>query len=53
MIYFKGDGAAAPVLRGECFGGLAVPRPVVLLTHPGLGGCREHRRLLKRLKEMA
>jgi LysR family transcriptional regulator, glycine cleavage system transcriptional activator len=27
--------------------------PVVLLTHPGLAGCREHRRLLRRLKEMA
>jgi LysR family glycine cleavage system transcriptional activator len=26
--------------------------PVVLLTHPGLAGCREHRRLVKWLKEM-
>jgi LysR family glycine cleavage system transcriptional activator len=25
--------------------------PAVLLTHPGLAGCREHRRLLRRLKE--
>ena len=25
--------------------------PVVLLTHPGLAGCREHRRLLRRLNE--
>jgi LysR family glycine cleavage system transcriptional activator len=27
------------------------PTPVVLLTHPGLAGCREHRRLLRRLKD--
>jgi LysR family transcriptional regulator, glycine cleavage system transcriptional activator len=26
--------------------------PVVLLTHPGLAGCREHRRLLRRLNEV-
>jgi LysR family transcriptional regulator, glycine cleavage system transcriptional activator len=26
--------------------------PAVLLTHPGLAGCREHRRLLRRLKEL-
>jgi LysR family transcriptional regulator, glycine cleavage system transcriptional activator len=26
--------------------------PVVLLTHPGLAGCREHRRLVRRLKEL-
>jgi LysR family glycine cleavage system transcriptional activator len=26
--------------------------PVVLLTHPGLAGCREHRRLLRRLQEV-
>jgi LysR family glycine cleavage system transcriptional activator len=26
--------------------------PVVLLTHPGLAGCREHRRLLKRLNDL-
>jgi LysR family transcriptional regulator, glycine cleavage system transcriptional activator len=25
--------------------------PAVLLTHPGLAGCREHRRLLRRLNE--
>jgi LysR family transcriptional regulator, glycine cleavage system transcriptional activator len=29
------------------------PTPVVLLTHPGLAGCREHRGLLRRLKDMA
>jgi LysR family glycine cleavage system transcriptional activator len=28
------------------------PTPVVLLTHPGLAGCREHRRLLKRLNDL-
>jgi LysR family transcriptional regulator, glycine cleavage system transcriptional activator len=27
--------------------------PAVLLTHPGLAGCREHRRLLRRLQEVA
>jgi LysR family glycine cleavage system transcriptional activator len=27
------------------------PIPVVLLTHPGLAGCREHRRLIRRLQE--
>ena len=27
--------------------------PAVLLTHPGLAGCREHRRLLRRLSEAA
>jgi len=27
--------------------------PVVLLTHPGLAGCREHRRLIRRLQELA
>jgi LysR family glycine cleavage system transcriptional activator len=26
--------------------------PVVLLTHPGLAGCREHRRLLRRLGDL-
>ncbi len=26
---------------------------VVLLTHPGLAGCREHRRLIRRLQEVA
>jgi LysR family glycine cleavage system transcriptional activator len=26
--------------------------PVVLLTHPGLAGCREHRRLLRRLQDV-
>lgn len=26
--------------------------PAVLLTHPGLAGCREHRRLLRRLKDV-
>jgi LysR family glycine cleavage system transcriptional activator len=26
--------------------------PVVLLTHPGLAGCREHRRLIRRLQEV-
>jgi LysR family glycine cleavage system transcriptional activator len=26
--------------------------PAVLLTHPGLAGCREHRRLLRRLQEV-
>ena len=28
-----------------------VQTPVVLLTHPGLAGCRQHRRLLRRLNE--
>ena len=27
--------------------------PAVLLTHPGLAGCREHRRLVRRLQEPA
>ena len=27
--------------------------PAVLLTHPGLAGCREHRRLIRRLQEVA
>ena len=27
--------------------------PAVLLTHPGLAGCREHRRLLRRLNGAA
>ena len=27
--------------------------PAVLLTHPGLAGCREHSRLLRRLTELA
>jgi LysR family glycine cleavage system transcriptional activator len=27
------------------------PMPAVLLTHPGLAGCREHRTLIRRLKE--
>ncbi|HSS82461.1 MAG TPA: LysR family transcriptional regulator, partial [Reyranella sp.] len=31
----------------------ATQTPIVLLTHPGLAGCREHRGLLRRLKEMA
>ena len=29
------------------------PTPAVLLTHPGLAGCREHRGLLLRLKDAA
>jgi LysR family glycine cleavage system transcriptional activator len=29
------------------------PTPVVLLTHPGLAGCREHRLLVKRLNDLA
>jgi LysR family glycine cleavage system transcriptional activator len=32
-------------------GGDGTRTPVVLLMHPGLAGCREHRRLLKRLQE--
>ena len=27
--------------------------PIVLLTHPGLAGCHEHRGLLRRLRDMA
>ncbi len=34
-------------------GANGTPMPAVLLTHPGLAGCREHRRLLRRLQEMA
>jgi LysR family transcriptional regulator, glycine cleavage system transcriptional activator len=30
----------------------ATQTPAVLLTHPGLAGCREHRRLLRRLQEL-
>jgi hypothetical protein len=29
-----------------------VPTPAVPLTHPGLAGCRQHRRLLKRLIDL-
>jgi LysR family transcriptional regulator, glycine cleavage system transcriptional activator len=29
-----------------------IQTPVVLLTHPGLAGCREHRRLLRRLQDV-
>jgi LysR family transcriptional regulator, glycine cleavage system transcriptional activator len=29
----------------------AAATPAVLLTHPGLAGCREHRRLIRRLQE--
>jgi LysR family glycine cleavage system transcriptional activator len=28
------------------------PTPAVLLTHPGLAGCRQHRRLLRRLHDV-
>src|SRR3954451_17421534 len=31
----------------------AMQTPIVLLTPPGLAGCREHRGLLRRLKDMA
>jgi LysR family glycine cleavage system transcriptional activator len=39
--------------RFDLAGADGAPTPVVLLTHPGLAGCREHRRLVKWLKEMA
>lgn len=38
--------------RFELAGTNGAATPVVLLTHPGLAGCREHRRLVKWLKEM-
>jgi LysR family glycine cleavage system transcriptional activator len=44
-----------PGLHVDCLvlGGVdGIPTPVVLLTHPGLAGCREHRGLVRRLKKM-
>jgi LysR family glycine cleavage system transcriptional activator len=34
-------------------GGNGAQTPAVLLMHPGLAGCREHRRLVRRLQEVA
>jgi len=52
---FVRGGGAPPQLcacrwRTRCHAGCREPAPVVLLTLPGLAGCREHRWLLKRLK---
>ena len=33
-------------------GGNGAQTPAVLLMHPGLAGCREHRRLVRRLQEI-
>jgi LysR family glycine cleavage system transcriptional activator len=49
------SGGSHPGLHVDCLvlGGVdGIQTPVVLLTHPGLAGCREHRGLVRRLKEM-
>jgi LysR family glycine cleavage system transcriptional activator len=55
-VLLRGSGGSHPGLhvdRLDLAGVDGTQTPAVLLTHPGLAGCREHRRLLKRLKEMA
>jgi LysR family glycine cleavage system transcriptional activator len=51
----RGSGGSHPGLHVDRLvlaGVDGTPTPVVLLTHPGLAGCREHRGLIRRLKEM-
>jgi LysR family glycine cleavage system transcriptional activator len=50
----RGSGGSHPGMHVERLvlaGADGKPTPVVLLTHPGLAGCREHRGLMKRLTE--
>lgn len=50
----RGSGASHPGLHADRLvlaGVDGTQMPVVLLTHPGLAGCREHRRLVRRLTE--
>jgi LysR family glycine cleavage system transcriptional activator len=46
-----GSHAGLHVDRLVLSGADQTPTPAVLLTHPGLAGCREHRRLIRRLQE--
>lgn len=53
-VLLRGAGGSHPGLhidRLVLAGADGTPAPAVLLTHPGLAGCREHRRLLRRLKD--
>ena len=55
-VMLRESGGSHPGLhvdRIDLAGVNGAPMPAVLLTHPGLAGCREHRRLLRRLKETA
>lgn len=55
-MLLRGAGGAHPGLHVDRLilaGTDATPTPAVLLTHPGLAGCREHRRLIRRLQEVA
>jgi LysR family transcriptional regulator, glycine cleavage system transcriptional activator len=50
----RGSGGSHPGLHVDRLvltGVEGTPTPVVLLTHPGLAGCSEHRGLIRRLKE--
>ncbi len=51
----RGSGGSHPGLHADHLslaGADGTPTAVVLLTHPGLAGCREHRGLVRRLKEI-
>ena len=55
-VLLRTPGGSHPGLhvdRLELAGADGTPTQAVLLTHPGLAGCREHRRLLRRLKDAA
>lgn len=53
-VMLRPSGGSHPGLHVDRFvlaGADGTEMPVVLLTHPGLAGCREHRRLVRRLGE--
>lgn len=55
-VLLRAAGGSHPGLhvdRLELAGVGGAQTPAVLLTHPGLAGCREHRRLLRWLQQMA
>ena len=53
-MLLRGAGGAHPGLQVDRLivaGADQTPTPMVLLTHPGLAGYREHQRLIRRLQE--
>ena len=54
-VLLRMSGGSHPGLQAERFvlaGADGAQTPIVLLTRPGLAGCREHRGLVRRLKEL-
>jgi hypothetical protein len=55
-MQLRGAGVSNPRLHVDRLvvaGADGTQTSVVLLTHPGFAGCREHRRLIRRLQEVA